>query len=84
MATGEAHVRITADVSKFEAALSRAAEAASKAVWGFRRLHERLARDPRHRARCAVCSPMANPRPLTIDGHAYHRKTRARRKRRNR
>jgi hypothetical protein len=24
------------------------------------------------------------PKPLTIDGHAYHRKTRARRKRRNR
>lgn len=34
-----------------------------------------------HVARCDWCNPMANPRPLSIDGHAYHRRTRARRRR---
>lgn len=29
-------------------------------------------------ARCRLCSPRANPRPLCIDGAAYHRRRQAR------
>ncbi len=36
----------------------------------------------RHISRCRSCNPRANPRPLCIDGHAYHRRTKARRRRR--
>lgn len=34
-----------------------------------------------HRPRCRVCNPMANPRPLPIDGHAYAARRRARARR---
>jgi len=36
----------------------------------------------RHAPRCDRCSPMANPPKLSIDGHAYHCRTRARKGRR--
>lgn len=39
-------------------------------------LHSR--RDPR---RCRVCNPGANPPPMRIDGHEYHRRQKARRRR---
>jgi membrane protein len=31
----------------------------------------------RHRQSCALCNPAAHPKPLRVDGHDYHRRTRA-------
>ncbi|MFC6080976.1 hypothetical protein [Sphaerisporangium aureirubrum] len=36
----------------------------------------------RHRRRCYACNPAGNPLPLTIDGHEYARRRRARARRR--
>jgi hypothetical protein len=37
--------------------------------------------DPKSHRRCRLCFPHANPAPLAIDGHAYHRRQKARRRR---
>jgi hypothetical protein len=37
-------------------------------------------RNPREHIRCHRCHPQANPKPLPINGHEYHRRQRARRR----
>lgn len=71
-------VEIHADVSGFHAALGQASRAAHRLSIAWMSRSSRR----RHLARCDLCSPMANPARLSIDGHAYARRTRNRRKRR--
>lgn len=69
---------LRAHTRAFQASIEKAAAELHKFVVAFMRPAQRR----RHRVRCRRCSPYANPRPLTIDGHAYRRKTRSRRGRR--
>lgn len=72
-------VTLNIDTTAFTRALRRAGDAAHRFGVAMRR-------DPRsirrHRARCGVCSPRANPVQLSIDGHAYRRRTKKRGNRR--
>lgn len=81
----ELNLRIKIDTSQFVTAMKRVAEIAG-------RFHEQmhragiaftsgdLKRVRAHRQRCSICSPRANPAPLAIDGHAYARRRKNRRK----
>jgi hypothetical protein len=70
--------------------LGRAMEAAGKAIagaygffWSGSQLHYHPADAPRRvTRRCRVCHPEAFSPPLAIDGREYHRRQRARRRRR--
>lgn len=68
-------VTILANAQGFVRAMSRASAA----------MHSLgvAVRDPRsrrlHKRRCAICSPMSNPKPLSINGAAYRARTRRRR-----
>lgn len=74
----EVRVEVRVDVRAFMAALRRTRERSHPIAVSY--MSPRVKR--RHVARCDWCNPMANPSPLSIDGHAYHRKTRARRRNR--
>lgn len=75
MSESEVSVTIEADVSGFVKALHRVVIAAHRTALKF--MDKRVRR--RHARRCDLCSPMANPKPLGIDGAAYRRKTKGRR-----
>lgn len=53
--------------------------------WAKRMFHD-LSRllFPRQHRRCWTCHPSRKPKPLAVDGHAYQRRLKARRKRRRR
>lgn len=51
------------------------------AMPALERLVHDLVQHQHGRARCPRCNPKGNPPPLAIDGHAYHRRTAARRPR---
>jgi hypothetical protein len=53
--------------------------------WAARMLHD-LHRVffPKRHGRCWTCHPRRKPKPLAVDGHAYQRRLRNRRKRRRR
>ena len=78
MAMSPVKIRIWADTRVFE----RSFEAANRAAHGFSVALMRSGQRRRHVRRCRLCRPFSNPRPLRIDGHAYHRHARARRRRR--
>ena len=70
-------VNIASDTSRFTEAMAKAARAASKFLHALRAAHPHI---PHNKARCAICSPRANPAPLCIDGHAYARRRKARKR----
>lgn len=84
----EIFVTLKIDTGPAIAALKAAAEAVDRVHQAMHRAGIAITRGGdlkrvrAHRARCPICSPMANPHPLTIDGHAYARRRRNRRSRR--
>ena len=90
-------VTLTADTSQLGAQITQMARAAAEAMRplgaALKSLSEAFARSghvvhaaqyPREHIRCATCHPMANPGPLCINGREYHRRQRARKRRRKR
>jgi hypothetical protein len=88
-------VTITVDTSQAVVQFAELARAVAEAMRplgaAFKSLSEAFARTghivhaaqyPRAHIRCATCHPIANPGPLCINGHEYHRRQRNRRKRR--
>lgn len=71
MASGQINAKLELDFTKFN-------EAVRKLTRSLRKIHVAMEKSHKHRARCSVCSPMANPLPLTIDGAAYRRRNKAR------
>lgn len=81
MSEREVHVHLKLDTAQFTAGMRRAAEAAGKVAHRFTLAFTPTAQRRKHKRRCRICSPFANPRPLAINGHAYHQRSKNRRKR---
>lgn len=83
----EAFVTFKIDAAPYVIALQRAVELADRVHQSIHRAGIAITRRGEvkrvraHRARCTLCSPMANPRPLTIDGHEYARRRKGRSRR---
>lgn len=75
--------RVTEAVNELAAAAYRALKPVLD--WAARMLHDvhRLFFPKRH-GRCWTCHPWRKPKPLAVDGHAYQRRLKARRKRKRR
>lgn len=78
------HVHIKVDTGRLDAAIVRItrsmgtlARAVTKAAQVMHRLHPALCEGPR----CSTCHPLANPRPLSINGAAYRARSRRRSRR---
>jgi len=66
--------RFVAAIAKVGREMARFTTAAHKASLVYMKQGDRR----RHVRRCSVCSPYSNPKPLTIDGHAYRARRRNR------
>jgi len=80
MSDSNVFVNLRLDTSKFEAALRevrRVAEVTSDHVRAFGHAVAHMQEKP---ARCPRCHPRANPKPLCIDGAAYRRRTKGRKR----
>ncbi|HZX37996.1 MAG TPA: hypothetical protein VFF37_06620 [Streptomyces sp.] len=76
-------VRLTLDNSQALVNLERAADVFGRYTKHWHRSFGSYVygtRYRRHRRHCRVCNPAGFPRPLPINGHEYHRRTRNRRK----
>lgn len=74
------HMRLPISPETFDAfhrmvdAANRLHEGLHRAGIHFTRTPGRIKRARAHVARCHLCNPAANPKPLTIDGHEYTRR----------
>jgi hypothetical protein len=80
----DVRVRIVAQVGQFQAAMRQALAGVYRFAQVFNDMGHNLHAQthPAKHRRCARCHPRAFPKPLAIDGHAYRRRQRARRRRR--
>lgn len=79
MSEWKVDVVMTGDVKGFARQMAAAGESVATAMHRFAIpfMDKRTGR--RHARRCGMCSPMANPKPLGIDGAAFRRKSKRRR-----
>jgi hypothetical protein len=76
-------MRITVDTSAFGAAMKALTEATGEAAERMAVLAHGIEKlgNPRAHIRCRTCNPGGNPKPMRIDGHDYHRRMKARKRR---
>jgi hypothetical protein len=75
MSTSKVGLNVALNMQDFVRSMKRAAK-------GLHMFAVALHRLPHPIARCGICNPMANPKPLAIDGHAYARRRNNRKGRR--
>ena len=77
MSEQELRVTVDLDMTGFLKALEKVSRLVHRPTLAMMRPASRR----RHARRCHICSPIANPKPLSIDGRAYRQRTKKRGKR---